>query len=310
MKKLLVLLCLLPVFSFAQTAAELHDQAMEQYVNENYKEALQLIDASIAKDGSKLRSYMMRGNILWGLERYQEVYDLCNQAIALFPDSSLAYVYKAATIPSFQLFEEAIETATAGLKVCTDDEIRHVLYENRAAAKIGIRRFESAYRDLMKVYRYDSTNLANLINLGVVCDEVGRGDETLVYLLKAVAIDSTHPGPYANIGFKYQDMGEHDKAIYYYTKVLELDPEQALGYSNRAYSRMKKGDLDGAMEDINTSIEMYPLNSWAFRNRGLIYLEKGKDKKACADFEKAIELGFTRMYGNQVLELIGENCMK
>ena len=50
----------------------------------------------------------------------------------------------------------------------------------------------------------------------MVCDEVGRADETLVYLNRIIELDSTYIAAYVNIGFKYQLMGNHEKAIKYF----------------------------------------------------------------------------------------------
>lgn len=292
----------------AQTIEETLAEVDEALENRNCKKALKKITYVIENTELK-EEYIHKKAIAEGcLGKFQEAYDTYSDGILKLPKSAILYDCRGTLLYELKDFEYAIEDYNIAIQLETEDSIKYAYLNNRAAAKMSIRDFEGAYDDLIQAYNIDSTKLGTLTNLGVVCDEVNRGDETLKYLLKAVEIDPDFYPAYANIGFKYQFMGEHKKAIYYYDKVLEFNPEEPLGYSNRAYSRMKLGDLKGALKDVNKSLDLFPANAYAYRNRALIYIEMGKIKKACENLDAAIERDFTKMYGNEVAELLAKYC--
>jgi tetratricopeptide (TPR) repeat protein len=103
-------------------------------------------------------------------------------------------------------------------------------------------------------------------------------------------------------------MGEHQKAIEFFDKALKIEKDQPLALNNRGYSKYKVGHLKGGLSDFEKSILHYPANSYAFKNRALIYFAMKEFTKSCADLHTAIKLGFTEMYGKEVMNLIEENC--
>ena len=142
--------------------------------------------------------------------------------------------------------EQAIKDFKLSVEYAKTDSIKYLSLHNLGTAKSMIMDYQGAYDDLYQAYLFDSTNLDVLLNIGAVCDEAGRGDETLIFLNKALAIDSTYYPIYGNIGFKYQEMGDHETAIKYFNKLLAMSPNEPLGFSNRSFNRMKLGDLTGA----------------------------------------------------------------
>jgi tetratricopeptide (TPR) repeat protein len=237
-----------------------------------------------------------------------EAYETFNEGIRRCPGSALLYMQRGNFFQSIAEFDQSIMDFTIALKYAESDTLKNALLNNRAASKISKRDFKGAYDDLLLAYAYDSTDITILVNLGMICDELGMGELTMGYLLRAIEVDSTFYPAYGNIGFKYQEMGQYDKAIEYFDKVLEMSPDEPLGYSNRSYCRLKTGDLKGAKSDIEKSLKLYPENSYAYRNRALIYLEEGRTDKACEDFKTALDKGFTEMYGDEVLKLRKEHC--
>ncbi len=292
----------------AQDIKSLYEDASDDFKNKNYKSALKSINKVLAIDSSDAYYFQLKAKCHLKLEEYEEAFFAFTRGINNFPEESMLYNERGVFLTSMQEYTYAKQDLNLAVKYSKNDTALMQSYVNRSIAHSRVRNFEEAYNDLYAAYKIDSTDIAVLVNLGAICDEIGKGEETLVYLLKALELDSTFFAIYGNIGFKYQEMGEYAKAIEYFDKVLEMDPDQALGYSNRAYCRYKLGDLKAAMKDINKSIKMYPANSYAYRIRGLIYLEQGSKEKACTDFDEAINRGFTTTYGMEVVNLQMEHC--
>lgn len=294
--------------AFGQTAEEYYKKASDLYDKQDYTNCIANIDKALGFYPGNSKYLLLKGNAYEKSEKYQEAFDVYTQSINANSRDGLAYNQRGLLLTKVRQTDEAILDFTTALGFETNDTMRLSLYLNRGVAKINSRNFQGAYDDLMESLKIDSLSIGTLNNLASVCDEVGKGDQTLKYLYKIIAIDSTFIGAYGNIGFKYQEMGDYRMAIKFFNKVLEMDADEPLGFSNRAFNLYKLGEYKAALSDVNKSIKLYPANSYAFRIRALIYLALKEKEKACADLDQALRLGFTKMFGDEAERLKIENC--
>lgn len=305
---LLSALLTLSLFCAAQTSEDHLKKATDYYSREEYKNAMSLVDLILLNDSTNFDGLFLKANILYKTKDYQNSFLTFSKLIKLYPNEPIPLSQRGLLLRTVQEFEYSVMDFDRALSLKMDDTLRLSILVNRGAAKVSMREFKGAYTDFMLAYEIDSLNVGVLNNLAAVCDEVGKGDQTLGYLYKIIQIDPTLSGTYVNIGFKYQEMGNYKKAVEFFDKAVNLDPREPLAYSNRSYNRLKLGDFAGALIDINKSISLYPENPYAFRNRALIFIEQKKTTEACKDLAKAIDLGFTKMYGTEVEELKLKNC--
>lgn len=294
--------------AFGQTAEEYYKKASDLYDKQDYTNSIANIDKALGFYPGNSKYLLLKGNAYEKLEKFQEAYDVFTQSINANSLDGFAYNQRGLLLSKVRQNDEAILDFTTALGFETNDTVRLSLYLNRGVAKINTRNFQGAYDDLMESLKIDSLDIGTLNNLASVCDEVGKGDQTLKYLYKIIAIDSTFIGAYGNIGFKYQEMGDYRMAIKFFNKVLEMDVNEPLGFSNRAFNLYKLGEYKAALSDVNKSIKLYPANSYAFRIRALVYLALKEKEKACADLNEAIRLGFTTMFGDEAERLKKEHC--
>ena len=307
---LLFFLLMTTTWSFSQSADEYYESARKELASNNEKAALKWIDKAIKANPNNEKYHNLKGLILIKLEEYQKAYEAYSLGLVVNPKYYELYMNRGNLFLSTTQYGDAIADFNEAARVADNDSSKYSAIMNRASAKLSIREFESAYEDLMQCYAFDSTDVGTLTNLGAVCDEIGRGDETLKYLLKAVEVDPEFYAAYGNIGFKYQEMGEYQKAIEYFDIVLKFSPDDPIGLSNRSYNKLMLGDAKGAMKDIEKSIKLYPVNSYAYKNRALVHLKNGDNEKACDVLLMAIEKGFTEMFGQEVNELIEKHCKR
>lgn len=302
------LLTLINFTAFGQTAEDYYKKASDFYDKGDYNNAITNVNKALQTDSINVKYLLLKGNTFEKENKIQEAFDAYTVAIKSNPRDPYVYNQRGLLLMKIQETEYSIRDFSTALNFEKVDSIKLTLLLNRGAAKINIRDFQGAYDDFIAALKFDTLNIGTLNNLASVCDEVGKGEQTLSYLFKIVKIDSTFIGAYGNIGFKYQEMGDYKMAIKYFNKVLELQPNEPLGYSNRAYNRYKLGDYKGALSDIDLSIKLYPTNSYAYRNRALIYLAENDKSKACMDISEALRLGFTKMYGEEIEQLKGQHC--
>ncbi|MFY7965931.1 MAG: CDC27 family protein [Chitinophagaceae bacterium] len=301
-------IALFPFLAMAQSAESNQNKATEYYKKKEYTKAIKELDKTLLSDSNNIKALLLKGHCLYDLKQFQQSYNLFSKVLQIDSTDFEALNQRGLILNTIQEFEGAISDFTKALKLNLPDSIKISLYINLGTAKAAIRDFEGAYESYMSAYKIDSLDVGALNNLAVVCDETGRGNETLKYLFKIVDINPGFIGSYCNIGFKYQGMGEHQKAIDFFDKALKIEKNQPLALNNRGFSKYKIGDLKGGLADIEKSIENYPANSFAFKNRALIYFAMNEYGKGCADLHTAIKLGFTEMYGKEVMDLIDEKC--
>ena len=292
----------------AQTAEEYYDQSYDFYAAGKYKDCINLLDMAIRRDAIS-EHYLLKAQAYEQLAKYDKLLETLNDGLAMYPDDPWLYNERGYFYQRTGKADPAIRDYSLAIKFAgNNDSLVDVFMLNRGTAKSSKRDFEGAYEDYVFCYNFDSTDIGVLNNLAVVCDEVGRDDEVLMYLHKVIEVDTTAWFAYGNIGFAYQQKGDYEKSIEYFDIVLKDNPEEAFALSNKSYSNYKLGNLKAALKDVNKSIELLPANAYAYRNRALIYIEMGKTKKACSDMEMALQEGFTQRYGKEVINLQKKYC--
>jgi tetratricopeptide (TPR) repeat protein len=154
-------------------------------------------------------------------------------------------------------------------------------YFNRGSLRAYHEDHELALNDLSTAIEMDSLNSGALTNRALlVYDAMERYDEAIADLESALKIDSMAGAPIA------------------------------FGYNNLGYFYYKSGDHQKGIRSIERSLELKPFNSYAFRNLALIYTDLEEYDKACQHAERAIELGFERLYGDEIIGIREKACLE
>lgn len=309
MKKPILLLSLfLSLTAIAQPVKDLISQGQQLLGEKKFTEALDVYHKAFKRDSTEYDVFTGRGTAYFELKEFQLSYNDFSRAIALKPDSAIAYHYRANLMYILNYTDEAIADNTKAIERTSDEKFLLGCFINRGSAKEQKRDFKGAYEDFYRAYSYDTTDISVLNNLGTVLDNLDRQEEAIMYLKKAIALDSSFVGPYVNIGFQYSQLGRYEEALVYFNKALELEKDEPLTLNNRGFTRFKLNDLSGALDDINKSIFQFATNAFAYKNRALVYLALDKIEEACHDLQKARELQFEKQYGSEVNELLKKHC--
>ena len=266
------------------------------------------MDKAWKMDSSNYMLQVSRGSTYECLERWEEAYNAYTYAINKYPDSAYGYQARAIFFYTIQYTDNAIADNTKALEVSTEDSVRLVCFSNRGNCYQQKRDFNHAYEDYSRAYLIDTNNIAVINNLATVLDELGRVDEALDFLRKVIRIDPAFIGSYVNLGFQYTRLGRYKEALDYFNQALKIDANDALTLNNRGLAYYHLKQYTDAMNDINRSLSIYPTNAYAFKNRALVYIALKDNKKACEDMESALKMGFTKMYGEEVVNLQKQHC--
>lgn len=305
---LLVGFCFSGFQSIAQDKHPSYLEAKKSFENKKYSQALKEVTIALESDLKQYDYWYLKTQILTEMGEALAALDIFNKMVDSFSNDPRVYFDRGNFLTSIRMAETAVKDFEKGLSLNTADSMIIPFYLNSGSARIYYRDFKGAYADFRQAYNKDSSNVSVLNNLGMVAQEIGKEDEAIFYMNKIIQLDPKFLGGYVNLGYLYQLKGDFKQSVSYLDKALLLDPNEALALNNRGYSKLKLGDLKGALADVKKSIKLYPANAYAYRNLGLIHLSQEKNDEACKDFYQALDMEFTKQYGNEVINLIKENC--
>lgn len=178
----------------------------------------------------------------------------------------------------------------------------------RAWNRLQTMKHAEARADCERALALDSVSVAAINNMALAAN--GVGDTALAFrMLKTlVRLKPDDTVGYINTGFFLGGLGRHQEALAYYDDAERHGAKDSRFFNNRGFSRIGVGDLKGARKDIERSIDLNKNNPYAYRNLAHLELAAKHAEAACAAMERALELGFTRMYGEEMTQMRRTHC--
>ena len=161
-------------------------------------------------------------------------YSLCEQALAIDPNSALALAFLAAK------FAYA------------------VLYGLSADPKADLKRGEELNAQALGV---DSNAAGAHVTRGILLHFQGRIDESIAECQRALALDPSEVEAVTILGWGYAELGQFQKALDYYERAIRLSPhDPALFHFHEgiSYTSLALKQYDQAIESAQQSIAIRP----------------------------------------------------
>ncbi len=224
------------------------------------------------------------------------------------PQNVPVLLYRGDLFNDIKMYDRAQADLQRAKELATDTVVRHKAHTRSSWNHISMRMFDKAIAEAQLVLVDDSLNAEALNNLAIASYEIGDTTASLNYLkiyLRAFPGDDI---AWANTGFFLGQCGRHAEALEYFDQAERIGQASASLLNNRGYSKLMTGDAKGARKDVELSIRKDPSNSYAFRNLALIELHEEHLDDACTAMEQALRLGFTKLYGDEIIELRRSTC--
>lgn len=306
----------------AQSAYDYYDIGLEAMSLEQYDEARDAFDQAISLSPENDDYYLARAELSLVENRhtfnkvnsdnnkfYRQALSDFEKALELAPNSFEGLYGRARLKYMFLNFKESQTDYDGALKAAYLNEDKVLALGGRGACQYRLGEVDGAMRDLERALTYDPFNSVILNELALIYinqEETGLAIDVLNTVLKHHPED---PIALANMGYTALKAGKYKKALSIYNQVLLETDANGFLLSNRAFCHLQLEQYEEALESINASLEVNPKNSFAFKNRALIHLALEKKDAACEDLHRAKQLGFTLAYGNEVIQLLKENCL-
>lgn len=199
---------------------------------------------------------------------------------------------------SYQQYDDCVKTCETGLSIDpTVKELKSLL------AFCHFRKHE--YEKAIPLFEEQAgVSHAHSLMLAYSLDASGQPEQGETILRRMLQHDDEDAFIYNNLGFNLHLQNRHTEAVMYYEKAIRIKPHFAYPYNNLGFAKYKLGDRQEGIRLIDHSLTLDRGNSYAYMFKGTIFLEAGEYALAKEQFELALRYGFTRQYGNEVLELM------
>lgn len=239
---------------------------------------LQNLPPMTAKDYESLGdAYLARNELAQAENKYESALQLDPTAWQLHYKIGLLMLKSGSARDSLAHFDAIVNT----------DPMNARGYEGRGRALLALREHEQAEVALRRAIDLDSGLWKAHEALGVLYDQLGAFDESIVQYRAALAVRLDEPSVLNNLGVAYYLKKDYAKAIETFERALSFTPEaeRARTFNNLGRAYAKTGSYARAFESFRRGADA----PTAYNNLGLLYLEEGRARQAASCFEKAIQ---------------------
>lgn len=294
---------------YAQTCDSLFVASLKEFDNSNYDASILLVNRCISECAPHEKYYLHQAKCYNSIKNFAATITSLSEAIRINDSCIDAYALRAQIYLDQSHYFNAIENYEKIISLLKNPHVfKDIYHVNLSKAYNNTQQYQKTYDLLFPIYEQMTFNLGANVNLAVSCMQLQKIEEAEQFLNRCVELDPTFTGGLVNMGYLYITLKEYEKAIEYFNKALLVNPREPYALNNRGFAHYCMQNYESALRDINESLSILPDNSYAYKNRGLVYLKTGLVKEACVEFEKAIRIGYTSMYGNEVIDLQNEFC--
>jgi tetratricopeptide (TPR) repeat protein len=215
---LLILSCHL---SFSQTESSLQ-AARKQYQEENYAEAITLLNKAAKEEPSNAQVPYLTGRAYVDMSNYKQAANYMEKAIAM--DSSHSnWIYECALIYSaVPDYEKSLQymllAGDRGYKKSTD------YLENLGNAYINVKQYNKGVETLKDVLNKKPSDPELLYQIAQAYFKSGKYQQAIEHWDQVFSKDTTNAEVLYMIGLSYQKLGDKSKGDQMCDRAIEMDP--------------------------------------------------------------------------------------
>uniref|UniRef100_A0AAQ5ZYK0 RNA polymerase II-associated protein 3 n=1 Tax=Amphiprion ocellaris TaxID=80972 RepID=A0AAQ5ZYK0_AMPOC len=261
------------------------DKALEEMDNEECHESNESDSEEAAVDQEKALAEKEKGNKFFKDGKYDEAIECYTRGMGADPYNPVLPTNRATSF--FRLKKYAVAESDCNLAIALDGNYVKA-FARRGAARVALKKYESALEDYETVLKLDPRNVEaqNEVNLSEEAPTVDPDKQRLVedQQRRQEAVLQKDRG---NAYFKE---GKFEAAVECYTRGMEADSMNVLLPANRAMAFLKLEKYRETEEDCTKAISLDSTYSKAFARRATARVALGKLEEAKQDFQQLLKL--------------------
>ena len=282
---------------------ELGIKALECMKNQEFEQALEIIEEIIYSGDTNIILYALKADIFSKLGRSEDALDCFNEIIKLDPNHRDAYFNKGNIFAESNQNDEAIKAYDIAITIDPNDSDAHT---NKGAALNGLQKYKEALKCLDTAIKLNSKNIYAYVNKAVALESLGGNEEALGSLNSAIRLGYNDSTAYNSKGALLGNLARYDEALKCFNIAIELEPKNSIAYFNKGNVLQLLDRYEDALISYEKSINFNPHNSKAYNNKGAILQILNNNDEASKAYNKAIQINSkdSNAYFNKIRVLI------
>lgn len=239
--------------------------------------ALTDYEIAIKIDPVNPNAYFKRGLFYYSQKNYETAIIDFNRLLEEdFPKETKAIIFKGNITSENEEF--------AFNRITTIDNMRGDIYNARANALTGMKKFDLAMQDYDSAISINSGSANYLVNRGLLNLQMKDTANAKIDFRKSLKIDEKHHAALYNLSL----IADAKEKTHLNTIIFSQEQfNQA--YSRRGFEKFMKNDFAGALNDYDSALILNPKCAKDLMNRGLVKMKLEKYLEANKDFITSLE---------------------
>lgn len=310
---LTLFLCVISIICYSQNIGDVYSNAITERENGNYEKAIKIIDTGLGLDSMNYLLYLEKSKCYFFSQKLDLALHEINKAIQINPSNYESYYNRSILYYNLGNTQASLTDITSAIKISEKQNIRYsVFYGLRGTLYVSLGDYKKAEKDLLIGLQNEPENIDMLNNYSIIYMHKKQYIEAKKILDLLYEKNPDNFYIINNLAYVTIELHNYDEAIRLCDKGIELVVNdtvfQSFLYNNKGYALYYLERFDEALIFINEAIDCNKQNSYAFKNRSLVYVKTNKQNDACIDINNAIELGYIKQYGKDIVKLKEQLC--
>ncbi|XP_023121888.1 RNA polymerase II-associated protein 3 [Amphiprion ocellaris] len=280
------------------------DKALEEMDNEECHESNESDSEEAAVDQEKALAEKEKGNKFFKDGKYDEAIECYTRGMGADPYNPVLPTNRATSF--FRLKKYAVAESDCNLAIALDGNYVKA-FARRGAARVALKKYESALEDYETVLKLDPRNVEAQNEVKKIKEETSGHQAATVQSEATLQEEAPTVDPdkqrlvedqqrrqeavlQKDRGNAYFKEGKFEAAVECYTRGMEADSMNVLLPANRAMAFLKLEKYRETEEDCTKAISLDSTYSKAFARRATARVALGKLEEAKQDFQQLLKL--------------------
>jgi tetratricopeptide (TPR) repeat protein len=272
--------------------------AIDNLLEENYKEAIEICNKVIKINPHHLDSYKVLGAARGYLGDIAGAISSFTKCINISPKDSFGYQNRGTAHFLSGNFLSAIYDFTNSIKL---NPRNSDVYFQRGQCHFNLDKIRESIEDFSTAMSINPEIIDRFGNSASVKFYLGDYKGSIIEYDKLIKLSPKSSDLYYYRGLSKFRLELNKDAIEDFNLAINLNPELSGAYYDRGITMLRIGDNSRALRDLNKSISLNPEHTNSYASRGGIFLEQGSYTNAIKDFNKVIALNYhdPKVYNNR-----------